>query len=835
MNKGLFRKILPHLIAVLLFLIIAVIYCKPALEGQVLQQHDITQWKGAMHQSEVVKEQYGHAPLWTNSMFGGMPTFQIGYESHNKIPGIVHSILTLGLPAPIQFFFLSCICFYFLCVVLRLNPYIGIIGALGFAYATYSPVIIVAGHATKMWAMAYMPAMLGSLIMIYEKKYWLGAALFALFTATMIGMNHPQVAYYFFIAVAIMTIFYVVRWFKLKDYKHFAMAFVFTVASGLVGVLVNAESLLSTYEYQKQTIRGGPSPLTDSTNKDAHSQTGLDKDYAFSYSMNITEPFVMLVPGIMGGSDAYPTIFGGKGYPFINEDNSKTVEAVQALPQGLANQMGNFTNLYWGGIGTTSGVPYVGAIIIFLAILSLFLPQNKHRWWALTAIVITIMMSWGSYFKGFNYMLYDLLPFYNKFRAPSIILVIPQLLFPMLAAIGLDIYTRTTDRKSLMPFFKKGLIATGTVFLFLFILYISFDYLSPSDTAMLKQARSSSQPQLYEAVRPFFDALKSDRKGIFLGTIFRSIGFIAVALVTLFFFLRNSLKAAAAIAIITIFAFIDVIAIDAKYLNSTNYQDKVENEGTFQLTKSDQEILADKSYYRVFNFARDVFQEAYTSYHYNSLGGYHAVKLRLYQDIIEKQLSQQPNPAVLNMLNVKYFIQKDQNGLTQQYQRNDSALGPAWLVKNVSFVKNADEEMAAITHFNPKDTAFVQESFRSSVPFMPVPDSTASIQFVKNENDYLSYNFNAATNQFAVLSEVYYEPGWNAFIDGKATPIVKTDYILRGLAVPAGKHTIELKFEPPAYIKGKKLTSTFNIVLVVLLLGGIFMEWRNRRNNLKAV
>src|SRR5690348_1693151 len=398
MNKGLFRKILPHLIAVLLFLIIAIIYCKPALEGQVLQQHDITQWKGAMHQSDLVKERTGSAPLWTNSMFGGMPTFQIGYESHNIIPGIVHNILTLGLPVPIQFFFLSCICFYFLCCVLRINPYIGILGALGFAYATYSPVIIVAGHETKMWAMAYMPAVLGSLIMIYEKRYWLGAALMALFTATMITMNHPQIAYYFFLTVAIMTIFYVIRWIRAKEYKHLALAFVFTMGAGLVGLLVNAESIFSTYEYQKQTIRGGPSPLTDTTNKDAHSQTGLDKDYAFSYSMNITEPFVMLVPGIFGGNDGYPTAVGGKGYTLINEDNSKTVEALLALPQELGNQLAGATNLYWGVIGTTSGPPYVGAIIIFLAILSLFLPQNKHRWWALTAIILAIMMSWGSSF-----------------------------------------------------------------------------------------------------------------------------------------------------------------------------------------------------------------------------------------------------------------------------------------------------------------------------------------------------------------------------------------------------------------------------------------------------
>ena len=409
------------------------------------------------------------------------------------------------------------------------------------------------------------------------------------------------------------------------------------------------------------------------------------------------------------------------------------------------------------------------------------------------------------------------------------ILAIPQLLFPMLAVIGLNIYTQTADKKSLMPAFKKGLIAMGAVFVFAFLLYISYNFLSQSDSAVLKQARSASQPQLYEAVKPFFDGIKEDRKGLMLGDIFRALGFVAVAVIALFLFLRNSLKAGYAIAGIAVFSFIDLISVDTRYLNSQNYQDKIENEGTFQLTKADQEIQADKSYYRVFNYAGNRFAEAYTSYHYNSIGGYHAVKLRLFQDIIDHQLSRQLNPAVLDMLNVKYIIQKDQNGLTQQYQKNDSALGNAWLIKHISFVKNADEEMAAISSFHPKDTAIVQEMYRGSIPFIPVPDSTATIQLVKNDNDYLSYNFNAATNQFAVLSEVYYEPGWNATIDGKATPLVKTDYILRGLAVPAGKHTIELKFEPPAYMKGKTLTSTFNIVLVILVLAGIFMEWRSRR------
>lgn len=826
MNKDLLRKIAPHFIAFLIFLVIAVIYCRPALEGKVLQQHDITQWQGAIHQSEVYKEKHGELPLWTNSMFSGMPAFQIGAPSNNVIPGYVHTILTLGLPAPIQFFFLSCICFYFLCIVLRVNPYVGIMGSLAFAYATYNPVIISVGHATKMWSIAYTPALLASIILIYEKKYWIGAALSALFTATLIAMNHPQIDYYFFIAVAIMTIFFIVNQIKEKNWTHLVKGVGLAVGAGIIGVLVNAVNLFSTYEYQKETIRGGGSVLTDTTQQNKKPQTGLDKDYAFSYSMAIPEPLVMMVPRMYGGS-------GGEE---VSQEKSKAVEAMQSLPQQLQQQLPLL--YYWGGIKDvggftyTSGPPYVGAIICFLAILAFFVIDKKHKWWMLTAIAVTVAMSWGYYFSGLNDLLFEYLPFYNKFRAPSMILVIPGLLLPIMAVLGVDKYITTVDKKSLLPKFKKGLVATGILFVILFLLYFSFDYTSDGDQNILRQARDSQQPQLYEAVKSFFDGLIADRKGLFLGDIFRSLGFILVAALTLFLLIRNSIKPPLASIILISFVFIDLIVVDSKYLNSDSYQDKTENENGFVKTKADNEILADTSYYRVFNFSGNAFSDAVTSYHYNSLGGYHAVKLRLYQDIIEKQLGkQQPNFNVLNMLNTKYFIQKDRSGLTQQYQKNEEALGPCWLVKHIQFVKNADEEMAALDNFDPKDTAIVQESFKSSIPFMPAADSNATIRLVKNDNDIINYDFNAATNQFAVFSEVYYTGGWKAFIDGKETPIVKTNYILRGLAVPAGKHSIEFRFEPPGYLKGEKITSIVSIILILLIAAGIFMEWRERKKS----
>jgi hypothetical protein len=847
MKQNLLRKFIPHVIAVVIFLIIAVLYCKPALEGQVVNQHDISSWKGAVQQSvEYAKTHDGKYPLWTNSLFSGMPTFQIAYSNNNFVPGIAHKIFTLGLPEPIQFFFLACICFYFLAVVLGVNPYVGIMGALAYAYATYNPVIIGAGHVTKMLTMAYLPALLGSLLLIYERRYWIGAALTALFTSLVISMNHPQIAYYFFIAAGIMTIFYVINWIRAKELKHLAMAIAFTAAGALIGVLTNSVTVLSTYEYQKETIRGGGSPLTDTSANAAKNKAtdGLDPNYAFSYSLAVPETFVMMVPRMYGGSS-------GGNVEEISEENSKAVEALQTMPPELQQQLGR--SYYWGGIQDlrgityTSGPPYIGAITCFLMILGCFIVEKKYRWWLIAASLFTIMMSWGSYFSGFNNILFDYFPLYNKFRAPSMALVIPQLLFPMMAILAVNRIIKTEDKKSLWPDFKKGLIATGVVFVVLFLLYFSLDYQLKSDKQALAGVRDGN-PELYNMVKPFFDGMVSDRKSMFMSDIWRALGFIAVAAFTLFMLIRKKISGMVAGIILCVFVFLDLILVDIKYLNSDWYQEKSENEAVFMRSATDNQVLADTSYYRVYSLGNS--EENNTSYNYNSVGGYHAAKLRLYNDIILHRLPVEEN-AVINalqttgrldsvytptfdMLNTKYFLQKGMNQATRQpetvrYWQNPHALGYCWFVDSLVFVKNADEEMAAIGRINPRTTAVAQESFRAQVPFQPQPDSSASITLVNNDNDVAYYTSNAASNQFAVFSEVYYAQGWKAFIDGKETPIIKVNYILRGLAVPAGKHNIEFRFEPPGYFKGKKITAITSWLLIALLVAGVFMEWKRRQ------
>lgn len=822
-----FRQLLPHVIAIVVFIAIAAFFCKDALSGKVLQQSDVSHWKGAIHNSELYKETHGHYPLWTNGLFSGMPAIQVGGVGGNYIHAVVHTVLTLGLPKPMQFFFLACICFYILCITLRINPYVGILGALAFGYATYNPVIISVGHETKMWSIAYMPALLSGVLLLYEKKYWLGALLTAAFTATMIAINHLQIVYYLFIAIGVMTVFYMIQWIKAKDWKHLFTASALTIVAVLAGVLSNGEMMFGTYEYQKETIRGGASALTDTAQKvKTAPSTGLDKDYALSYSMTMAEPFVMMVPKMFGGSSSHAE---------IEQESSKAIEALSTLPKELQQQLP--MQFYWGGMTKggevgTSGPPYAGAIICMLAIFSLFIPGNKHRWWILTAVLLTVIMSWGSYFDAFNGFLYDHLPLYNKFRAPSMILVVPQLLLPLAAVLFVQYALQLPDKKDLWPLLKKAAIAMGGVLVLLLIMYFSFDFTSGADKEVMKQVRQMNQPQLMDYIKTFYEGLREDRQSLMMGSILRSFGFMLLAAALLFGYIKKMFNGTVLAVLLAGFALLDVSLINSKYFNSDNFQEKETNEAEFAPSKADLEIMQDKSDYRVFNVAGS-FQENNTSYYYKSVGGYHPAKLRIYQDLIERQLSKQEfNTGVLDMLNAKYIIQKDRAGATQQYQKNEGALGPCWLVKQVVFVKDADAEMKAIDDFNPKDTAFVQESFKASVPFMPQYDSAAKIQLVKNDNDIVTYTSDAATNQFAVFSEVYYKAGWKALVDGKEMPIVKVNYVLRGLALPAGKHNIEFRFEPPRLLMGKKLGLVG--LLITLAFLGLFVFTNMRKNKAQS-
>ncbi|HEY4205973.1 MAG TPA: hypothetical protein VGM31_04130, partial [Puia sp.] len=420
------KELVPHFIAIVVFLLVAFIYCRPAFDNKVLVQEDVTQWKAMAQNSFRYKEQHGHFPLWTNGMFSGMPAYQIAMDVEAFQPQyFLYDLFTLHLKKPANFFFLACLCFYFLSQVLRVNPYIGIIGGLAYAYATYNPVIIGVGHDTKMQAIALLPAFIGSLLLLYEKKYARGTALTALFTSLFVAVNHLQIFYYGLIIAAAMTAGYMIRWVRQKEFRRLLIAGTLTACCGLIGVLSNAALVFTTADFSRATIRGG-SELAESGSLIA--KNGLSEDYAFSYSMYKTEPFVLLVPKIYGGSSGSE----------LSEDRSKAIAALQTMPASLARQAQGLLSFYWGGIGGTAGPSYAGAIICCLALMGLFILNDKHKWWITATCILAIMMSWGGYFPAFNGILLKFLPAYNKFRAPSVIMVIPVFLFCMLAVLTLQ-------------------------------------------------------------------------------------------------------------------------------------------------------------------------------------------------------------------------------------------------------------------------------------------------------------------------------------------------------------------------------------------------------------
>jgi hypothetical protein len=821
MNKSIFQKLLPHLIAVVIFLLVAVIFCSPALSGKVINQSDVVHWKGMAQQSLEYKEQHGHFPLWTNSMFGGMPAYQIAMESQNKItPGFFHYIFMLGLPKPIGFFFLICLMFYFLCQAFRINPWISILGALAYGYATYNPIIVAVGHDTKMLAMAYMPALLGALVLLYEKKYWLGGALTALFSVLLIGMNHLQITYYFLIVAGFMTLMYLYRWIKEKEFRHLGLALAIALVAGVSGVLANATNFFITYDYSKATMRNGTLNLDTTTTSNQTKKAGLPIDYAFSWSYGKTETFTLLFPGIYGGSS------GGE-----LDANSKIAANLteKGVPEEQAGGFAQSMPSYWGPQPSTSGPVYLGAIICFLFIFGMVYLKTWHRWWMLAAVVLAIMMSWGKNFEGFNTFLFNYLPFYNKFRAPSMILVIPQLCFALLSAMALQRFFFGEDSKEerwkqlkLATYITGGFLVVGIM------LYFSFSYKGANDESIQQYFQQSFQNQ--QAATEVYSALKADRQSLFGGDLVRSIILIALAAGILALVIRGKIKFATAIGALLVLNLFDLFGVGKRYLNEDDFVEPDMYDAAFMPSQADMEIKRDTGYYRVLNLTQDVFNDAITSYHHNSVGGYHPAKLSITEDLLNYHLRKQPmNINVLNMLNTKYVITSNQQNGQPVAQTNPDALGAVWFVKGIRFEKGWLNVMNALNNFNPRDTAILEASSQNMITVPQQQDSAATIQLINNENDVAIYQSNSSANQFAVFSEIFYDRGWKAYIDGKEVPIIRTNYVLRGFNVPAGKHEIKFEFKPESYYTGERISLFVNIaILIFFVIAGIQIYRKER-------
>jgi len=824
MKKISFKTFLPHIIAIAVFLVVTLFYCSPALQGKVLQQNDVIHWKAMAQQIQTYKDTHGHFPLWTNSMFGGMPAFQIAIEPPNVFTvGYFHSLFTLFLPHPFDFFFLMCISFYFLSQVFRIDYRIGILAGIAYAYASFSPILVSAGHDTQVLTMGYMPFLLGAFFLVFQKKYWLGGALSVLFTSLLITMNHPQETYYFLLVTICLVITYIILWIRQKEYKHMIISLSILAVAGVFGVANNMVTLATTYDYSKATMRNGVLNL-DSTSsaKTANATTGLPIDYAFQWSFLPSEVFTVLVPDIYGGAS--------RGPEFGADSHLAKLAVEKGVGDDQAAEFASNMPAYWGSQPFTSGPVYLGAIICLLFVFGLIYLKTPDRWWILAACIFTIMMSWGKNFAAFNDFLFYHLPMYNKFRVPTMALGITQLLFPLLGMLALNQFIFIEKDKT---FAWKKLKTTGYVMIGVFaiaaLLYTSFDYKGENDGNVVSQLTQMTQGNKDDA-NAFYSALKQDRQSLFGADLLRSLFFAGAAFLCLWLILKNKIKPVYALFAILLLSSIDVIAESRRYFSNQDFQDQDTDNGNFTPSAADAEILKDTGYYRIIDFTKDWQEDAMPSYYHNNVGGYSPAKLSIIQDLLTYQLSKQPpNMQVLNMLNTKYVIVPDQKN-QPMVQQNPGALGACWFVKNIEFENSAADAMRALSILNTKDTAIVESDYKNAVPFLPSDDSTASIKLVKNDNDIINYHSSSKTNQFAVFSEIFYDRGWKAYIDDKETPIAKTDYVLRGLAVPAGDHNIRFEFKPSSYYDSLKIAITTSIISWLLIIVAVWQAFRKKKD-----
>lgn len=843
MNKTLWQRATPHVVAIGVFFVVSCLYCLPAFKGLVVVQSDLIGWKGMAQQSLEFKEKYGYFPLWTKSLFSGMPAFQIAVgPSFNLTLAYLHHVFGLFLPEPASYFFLGCIGFYILAMVLGLRNWVAVFGAIGYAFASYNAILVEVGHTTKLTSMCYAPAVLAGLILLTQRKYVLGFITTLLFSTLLAYQNHVQIVYYTLLIAICLGIAHAIPAIRQKQFRHLGIAFGLALLAGVIGIASFALILMPTADYANETMRGGRSELTQAVNADKSSvnksKGGLDKDYAFTWSYGIAETMTVILPRYNGGSS---------GAAELNQEG-KAAEALQEaqLPQEYANYFFGSLSAYWGPQPQgTSGPVYFGVFICLLFIAGLFVVRSWHLNWLVAATIVGIVLAWGNHFKAINYFLFDYLPFYNKFRAPSMAMVIPQLTFCVLASLALQsILYQDWDKKELLKRLKYALVTTGVVAAILIGTYLAADFKTEGDqrvrefmSSTLTQAMSQGkQPspevtqQATQVSSSVMSGLVQDRRSIYSGDLLRTLLFMVIGIGLIWLAVQKKIKPLYVTVALIVLNLIDLLPIDSRYLNKDKYMEAENIEAALAPNSADLQIKQDTSYFRVFDQtpAEGPFNSSRAAYHHNDVGGYHPAKLALYDDILKNQLSK-GNMNVFNMLNTKYFIVNNPSNNQPAAQINPEALGPAWLVKTIKYVNSADEEMKALDNFNPRDTVVIDKREQSKVLFPPQFDSSASIQFLQNLNDQVTYSFNAASNQFVVFSEVYYPRGWKAFIDGKEAPIVRVNYVLRGLAVPAGKHSIEFRFEPASYKNGLIISRIATILSILAIAAGLWWEWRKFR------
>ncbi len=807
-----FKRFLPHLVVLVLFIIASLAYFSPVLQGKKIFQSDIVQYSGMAKQQNDFRKTTGEETYWTNAAFGGMPTYQLGAKyPHNYIKKLD---LTLRfLPRPADYLFLYFIGIYILFLILKIDYKLAFVGALAFGFSTYLIIILGVGHNAKAHAIAYMPLVLSGILLTFRGKYLFGFLLTTIAMALELVANHFQMTYYLLLLVIVIGIVYLIEAFKNKTLPEYFKAIAIMVGGVILAIGMNATNILATKEYADASTRG-KSELTISPDGSSKSEgnSGLSYDYITEYSYGKLESFNLFIPRFMGGGSAEPL-----------PDDPKTLGAVMQLGASPeeANQILSQVPMYWGDQPIVAAPAYVGAVVIFLAILALFLIEGRLKWWLTAGFFLSLLLSWGKNFSLLTDFFIEYVPLYNKFRAVSSIQVLLELILPVLAIVGLHQFffkAEESEKRKKALMMASG-IAGGIALIFILFKSTLFSFTSPYDTYFIK-----------ELGIPFIDAVREDRMTLFMTDAIRSLVFVLVTASVLWFFLKSKLKQSSTIAIMAVLILIDLVSVDRRYVNNDDFVQARIVERPFQASFADKEILKDDGYFRVYDVTANPFASGRASYFHNALGGYHAAKPGRMQEIDDFYLSK-GDIGILNMMNVRYIITQSKNG-TIVPQRNPYANGPAWLVENVMFADNANEEIRLLDSLNTKKTAIISKDFSSLLPLEnTVRDSIATIDLVSHSSNHLVYKTTSQSPQLAVFSEVYYPKGWNVYIDNELAEYYRANYVLRAMTIPEGTHTIEFKFEPQVVETGSKITLASSILFILVFVGGLYINSRKKDNS----
>ena len=803
------NKFYPHALVILGFILVSLIYFYPVLQGKQIFQSDIAQYTGMAKEQNDFRAAEHAEPYWTNSAFGGMPTYQLGANYPNDFVGKIDDVLRF-LPRPADYLFLYFLGFYGLLLVLKTDPLKAFIGAIAFGFSTYLIIILGVGHNAKAHAIAYMPLVIAGFILVFQKKYIWGGLLTMFAVALEVNANHFQMTYYLLIFLLILSGYFAFQFIKEKDYKGLLKAVGSLAVAGIFAIGANAGNLLATSEYAKYSIRE-KSELTFNPDGSKNETTAaMTTDYITEYSYGIAESLNLIAPRIFGGSSHENVGTDSRMYSFMIE---------QGVPSDQAQDFVSGMPTYWGDQPIVSAPAYIGVVVFFLAVLALFIDERKIKYVFLTGALFTLMLSWGKNFSLLTNFFIEYVPMYDKFRAVSSIQVILELCIPVLAVMGLQSFFKAKDEPKLQ---QKALIQTGIfglgVLLILVVAKGMFHFTGMSDNAYLQSYGPA-----------FIDALKEDRMSLYSADILRSGFFIVITFGLLWLFIKNKLSQNTTLIIVGILMIFDLFFVDKRYVSAKDFVSPVQIAAPFQETPIDTKILEDKSIYRVFDVQGQL--QGRSSYFHKTIGGYSAVRPRRMQQLMDYQI-QKGNIEVLNMLNVKYVIQTDKEG-NEVPVANPEANGNAWFVDSVRLVNKPDDVMKALNNIDTKKVAVFNvhdyEGKFTNARLKKQWDTTGTIKVVEYKPNYIKYQSDNAKDGLAVFSEMYYKNGWNAYVDCKLTDHFPVDYVLRAMEVPGGKHIIEFKFEPQVVKTGGTITLASSIGMLLLLIGGIYFENKRKK------